>query len=91
MLVTLMARMQAISQMHTAQYNMMRNNMAMMGVMRSLPSFGGNMAALNAMDTQFALNNAQNQMLYQMACAQEKALAQRMAQEAKEHKISYSA
>lgn len=91
MLVTLMARMQAISQMHNAQYAMMRNNMAMMGAMRNLPYFGGNMAALNAMDTHFAMSNAQNQMLYQMACAQEKALAQRMAQEAKDFKISYNA
>jgi hypothetical protein len=91
MLVSLMARLNAISQMHNAQWAMMQNNMAMMNLCRSLPSFGGNLAMLNHMDAQFAMSNAQNQLLYQIASAQEKAAAARISQELKDNKISYIA
>lgn len=91
MLVSLMARLNAISQMHNAQWAMMQNNMAMMNMCRSLPSFGGNMEMLNAMDTQFEIDNAQNQLLYQIASAQEKAAAAQISQELKDNKISYIA
>ena len=58
MLVSLMARLNAISQMHNAHWAMMQNNMAMMNMCRSLPSFGGNLAMLNHMDAQFAMSAA---------------------------------
>lgn len=91
MLVSLMARLNAISQMHNAQWAMMQNSRNMMSVARNL-SFGGyDMNTLHDLDTRFALNNAQNQTLYMIAAAQEKAAAQRMAQEAKDNKISYIA
>jgi hypothetical protein len=38
------------------------------------------MNTLHDLDTRFALDNAQNQTLYMIAAAQEKAAAQRMAQ-----------
>ena len=91
MLVAMMMRMQAISQMHRAQFAMMQNHMGMMSAMRNLPSFGGNMEALSRMDERFALSNAQNETLYLMAQAQAKAAQQRIAQETKDYKISYTA
>lgn len=90
-LVNLMARLNAISTMHNAQWAMMRNSQNMMNVARNLPFGGYDMNALHDLDTRFALNNVQNQTLYMIASAQEKAAAQRMAQEAKNNKISYIA
>lgn len=84
-----MARLNAINTMHNAQWAMMQNSRNMMQVARNL-SFGGyDMDTLHNLDTRFALNNVQNQTLYMIAAAQEKAAAQRMAQEAKDNKISY--
>ena len=91
MLVSLMARLNAISTMHNAQWSMMQNSRNMMQIARNL-SFGGyDMQALHNLDTRFALNNERNQTLYMIAFAQEKAIAQKMAQEAKNNKISYTA
>lgn len=95
MLVSLMARLNATSQMHNAQWSMMQNNMRMMNMCRNLPSFSGNkmvnMAMLAEADKQFAINQMQNETLYQLAAAQEKAAAQRIAQEIHDNKISYTA
>ena len=96
MLVALMARMNAISQMHNAQYAMMRNNMSTMSMVRNMPSFMGNpnsMAMLHEADKRIALSNAQNQTLYMIAEAQEKAAAQRLQQEYKsnQNRLSYIA
>lgn len=91
MLVDLMARLNAISTMHNAQWAMMQNSRNMMNVARNLPFGGYNMSTLHDLDTRFALSNAQNETLYMIAAAQEKAAAQRMAQEAKNNKISYIA
>ena len=91
MLVSLMARLNAINTMHNAQWAMMQNSRNMMHVARNL-SFGGyDMNTLHDLDTRFALNNAQNQTLYMIASAQEKTAAQQMAQDAKDNKISYIA
>lgn len=92
MLVALMSRLNAISQMHNAQYAMMRNRMGMMSAMRNL-SFGNayNMASLAQLDRNFAISNAQNETMYLLASAQEKAAAQMLASEMKNNKISYIA
>jgi hypothetical protein len=84
-----MARLNAINTMHNAQWVMMQNSRNMMQVARNLPFGGYDMNTLHNLDTRFALNNAQNQTLYMIAAAQEKAAAQQMAQEAKNNKISY--
>lgn len=91
MLVNLMARLNAINAMHNAQWEMMQNSRSVMQIARNL-SFGGyNMNTLHDLDTRFALNNAQNQTLYMIAAAQEKAAAQQIAKEAQNNKISYIA
>lgn len=96
MLVSLMARMLATSQMHDAQYAMMRNNMATMSMIRNMPSFMGNpnsLAMLHEADKRLALSNAQNQTLYMIAQAQEEAAAKRLQQEYKsnQNRLSYIA
>lgn len=95
MLVSLMTRMNAVSQMHNAQWNLMRNNMRMMNMCRYLPTFTGGgapkMAMLAEADKQFALEKVQNETLYQIASAQEKAAAKSLSQEIQNNKISYIA
>ena len=91
-----MAKLNATSQMHNAQWNMMQNNMRMMNMCRNLPFFAGNnsmvnMSMLAEADKQFAMNQIQNETLYQLAAAQQKAAAQMLAQEIKDNKISYIA
>jgi len=91
MLVSLMARLNAVSQKNNAQYALMQNRMNMMRALQS-PSFGSSsMEALHQMDMNFAMNNEYNQTLYMLASAQEKAAAELMANEAKNNKISYIA
>lgn len=91
MLVSLMARLNAVSQRNNAQYAMMQNRMNMMSTLCS-PSFGNaGIQDLHRMDVNFAMNNDYYQTLYLLASAQEQAAAQLMAQEAKNNKISYIA
>lgn len=94
MLVSLMARMNATMQMHNAQYAMMQNNHNMMSMVRNMPAFMGNpnsMAMLHEADKRFAMNKLQNETLYMIAQAQEKAAAERLQQEYKQNRISYIA
>lgn len=86
-----MARLNAINTMHNAQWVMMQNSRNMMEIARNLPFGGYDMNTLHNLDTRFALNSAQNQTLYMIAAAQEKAAAQQLAQEAKDKRISYLA
>ena len=91
MLVSLMARLNAISARNNAQYAMMQNRINLMSALRT--PFLGNlvMQNLHKMDMNFAMNNEIYQTQYLLASAQEKAARQLMAQEAKNNKISYIA
>lgn len=95
MLVSLMAKLNAINQMHNAQYAMMQNRINMLSACRSMPTFCGNdysrLAMLNDMDKRIATSNAMNESLYLIASAQEKAATQMIQQEQKSsaNKISY--
>jgi hypothetical protein len=97
MLVSLMARMNAITQMHNAQYAMMQNRINMLSMCRNMPTFCGNdpsrLAMLNDMDKRIATSNATNETMYMIASAQEKAAAQMIANEQKNNAnhISYIA
>ena len=91
MLVALMESMLARSQMNNAQYAMMCNRRNMMSVVRNMPAFCGNMEALHTMDMQFAMSQAQNETLYLISQAQEKAARARLEHELKNYKISYTA
>ena len=95
MLVSLMARMLAASQMRDAQYAMMQNRINMMSMCRNMPTFCGNdysrLAMLNDMDKRIATSNMTNETLYMLASAQEKAATQMLQNEFKNNKISYIA
>lgn len=91
MLVSLMARLNAISARNNAQYAMMQNRINLMSALRT--PFLGNlgMQNLHRMDMNFAMNNEIYQTQYLLASAQEKAARQLMAQESKNNMISYIA
>ena len=93
MLVSLMARMLAASQMRDAQYAMMQNRINMMSMCRNMPTFCGNdysrLAMLNDMDKRIATSNMTNETLYMLASAQEKAATQMLQNEFKNNKICY--
>ena len=91
MLVSLMARLNAIRMRNDAQYAMMCNRQNMMCAIRNLPAFCGDMRTLAQMDQQFALKNAQNQTMYLLADAQEKAAAHMLKNDIQGNKISYIA
>jgi len=87
MLVSLMARLNAISMRNNAAYAMMQNRMNMMSMM-SNPSFGRgepNYGLLNAIDTQMQIDNVKNGFLYQIASAQEQYWANKMKNERQQH------
>ena len=91
MLVSLMARLNAISQRNNAQYSLMQNRMNMMCALR-MPFLGRmNMQDLHRMDMHYALSNDYYQTQYLLASAQAQAAKQMMAQEAKNLQISYIA
>ena len=86
-----MASIYATSMKHNAQYAMMQNRMNMINMLGYQPTFGGNMAALAAMDRQFAINNIQNETMYMIACAQEKSARNMLKKEFENNKLSYIA
>ena len=94
MLVSLMTRLNSISQMHTAQWNLMQNNASLMNICKSMPTFTGgerNLEMLAQMDKQYAMNKVQNETMYKLAAAQEQAAAQSLNQEFQNNKVSYIA
>ena len=94
MLVSLMTRLNSVSQMHAAQWNIMQNNASLMNICRSMPTFTGgerNLEMLAQVDKQYAMNKIQNETMYKLAAAQEEAAAQSLNQEFKSNKISYIA
>ena len=73
MLVEMMNRMMAISQMYSAQNAIMRNNFSMQSYMSNMNSFAPtqrNYQQAARMDEQFAVNKEINEMRYMLAKAQ---------------------
>ena len=87
MLVTAMARYNAINQMHRAQWGITSNHMAMSSMLRNLGSqnalaFGSNdYRALAAKETQMMMDLENNKLLYAFYSAWEKELAKQQKEE----------
>lgn len=88
MLVSTIARFNAINTMNNASFNMMNASNSMISMMNSRP-FGGehNLSMLHEMDKQISLDLASNSLLYKLAYLQEKAAAKRQALELKQNKL----
>ncbi len=92
MLVSSIARFNAINTMNNAAYNMMNASNSMTNMMHS-KAFGGehNLSMLHEMDKKISLDLASNSLLYKLAYLQEKASAKRQAQELKQNKLDVMA
>ncbi len=92
MLVSSIARLNAVNTMNNAAYNMMNASNSLMSGMNSR-TFGGehNLSMLHEMDQKVSLDLASNSLLYKLAYLQEKSLAKRQAQEAKHNKLDVMA
>ncbi len=92
MLVSLFTRMNAISQMYSAQYALMQNSMLTRRLCHSIGfgSGGYDMATLANLDRQIAMSNEQNQIDYQLAAAQKKFADQMISQELENKKTAFS-
>lgn len=92
MLVSSIARFNAINTMNNVAYNMMNASNSLMGAMGGMNSraFGGehNLSMLHEMDKKISLDLASNSLLYKLAYLQEKSLAKRQAQECKQNKLN---
>ena len=90
MLVSSIARFNAINTMNNASFNMMNASNSLMGAMSgNSRAFGGehNLSMLHEMDKKISLDLASNSLLYKLAYLQEKSLAKRQAQECKQNKL----
>ncbi|MBO7672117.1 hypothetical protein J6S88_01785 [bacterium] len=84
MLVNFLGQLNAIRMRNAAAMGMMSISEARMSMIRNMhPSFGANLQAINAIDTQMEIDFQRNSLLYQIACAQEEALKRRQQQENK--------
>lgn len=92
MLVSSIARFNAISNMHNASMNMMNTMNSMMGAFQS-NTFGGehNLEMLHQIDKKNSLDLASNSLLYKLSYLQEKAAAKRQALELKNSKLDLMA
>ena len=86
MLVSAIARFNAISQMHNAQWGIMSTNMAMGSMLRNIGAHGGSftanqMRALNAMDTRMQMDLENNKLMYMFYSAWEKSLAKQQKED----------
>ena len=89
MLVSSIARFEAINTMNNTMFQSMQASNGMMNLVRNA-TFGGDMNFLHEMDNRFALDFATNGLLYKLAYYQEKMLAKMQAYEFK-RSIDYKA
>ena len=86
MLVSAIARFNAINQIHNAQWGIMSTHMAMGSMLRNIGAQGGSftanqMQAIHEKDTQMQLDLENYQLMYMFYSAWEKALAKQQKEE----------
>ena len=93
MLVSSIARFQAINTMNNTMFQAMQASNNIMRLANNAHSFGGDndLSFLHELDKRFALDMATNGLLYKLAYYQEKMLAKLQAQEIKNSSIDYKA
>lgn len=85
MLVSSIARFNAINTMYNATSNMMNASSALMNTAANMHTFGGehDLNMLHNMDKKLSLDLASNSLLYKISYLQEKAAKKRQEQEIK--------
>ena len=88
MLVSMMARMNAMRMRQQAESNMLRSHMAMQSMMHGIGSgafAGASLGMLHAMDQKLEMDLFKSQMDYQIASLMEKSYAKQYAEEVKQN------
>ena len=90
MLVSSIARFEAINTMNNAVFQSMQTTNNMMGLLSSSRTFGGehDLNMLHELDNRFSLDLASNSLLYKIAYLQEKLFKKLQSQKLEQYKSS---
>lgn len=91
MLVSAIARFEAVNTMNNASFASMQNSNSMMSAVRNLHTFGGDYESLNVMDNRFSMAMLTNSLMYKIACLQEKMFSKMQKDEFEHNKVNYIA
>ena len=91
MLVSAIARFDAVNTMNNASFAMMQNSNNMMSAVRNLHTFGGDYESLNDLDNRFSMVMLTNSLMYKIAYLQEKMFAKKQKDEFERNKVNYIA
>ncbi len=93
MLVSSIARFEAINTMNNAAFQSMQAANNMLSAVSQAHTFGGehDLNMLHKLDQKYSLDLASNSLLYKIAYLQEKMFAKMQAQELERNKIDYKA
>jgi len=93
MLVSMMARFNAINTMNNAQFASMQASNNMMRMVGNMHTFEGdnNLETLHEYDNKFSSDIATNSLLYRLAALQEKIFAKMYSDDLEKHKVNYIA
>ena len=89
MLVSAIARFDAVNSMNNASFAMMQNSNSMMSAVRNLHAFGGDYESLNELDSRFSMAMLTNSLMYKIAYLQEKMFSKMQKDEFERNKVSY--
>ena len=91
MLVSAIARFEAVNAMNNASFAMMQNQNNMISAVRNLHTFGGDYESLNDLDNRFSMAMLTNSLMYKIASLQEKMFSKMQKDEFERNKVSYIA
>ena len=93
MLVSSIARFDALHTMNNAMFQSMQTSNNMMGLIRNAHTFSGDndLGFLHELDKKFALDMATNELIYKLAYLQEKMLAKAEKLAKNKNSIDYKA
>ena len=91
MLVSAIARFEAINTMNNASFASIQSTNNMMSAVRNLHTFGGDYESLNDMDNRFSMDMLTNSLMYKIASLQEKMFSKMQKDEFERNKVSYIA
>ena len=93
MLVSSIARFEAVNTMNNAAFQSMQASNNMMNIIGDSNTFGSvlDMNMLHELDTRFSITMVTNNLLYKLAYLQEKMFSKMQADEIKRNKIDYKA
>lgn len=91
MLVSAIARFDAVNTMNNASFASMQNSNNMMSAVRNLHTFGGDYESLNDLDNRFSIAMLTNSLMYKIASLQEKMFSKMQKDEFERNKVNYIA